>query len=170
MTPDQARALLDGTTPGPWEVETVPEMRYYDGETWETPGKIVVYADEATLFVAADEFVGDEGDEHDNEKNVRLAVAAPALASMVAGMRPEYAVQVLRSGGWQYSREEDDFRWQGLAVQMVRADRDHPGEETRLVRRYVTEPEAEADREPPTDDFHSSIGLWQLPPSTWEEA
>lgn len=59
----------------------------------------------------------------------------------IAGMRPEYAVQVLRSGEWQYSRGEDDFRWQDLAVQMVREDRDHPGEETRLVRRYVTEPE-----------------------------
>jgi hypothetical protein len=24
--------------------------------------------------------------------------------------------------------------------------------------------------EAPTDDFHSSIGLWQQPPATWEEA
>ena len=31
-------------------------------------------------------------------------------------------------------------------------------------------PEEEAGREPPTDDFHSSIGLWQQPPATWEEA
>lgn len=59
----------------------------------------------------------------------------------IAGMREEYAVQVLRSGEWQYSRGEDDFRWQDLAVQMVRTVRDHPGEETRIVRRYVTEPE-----------------------------
>lgn len=32
------------------------------------------------------------------------------------------------------------------------------------------DPEAEADREPPADDFHSSIGLWQQQPATWEEA
>ena len=59
----------------------------------------------------------------------------------IAGMRTEYAVQVRRSGGWEYSREEDDFRWQPLTVQLVRADRDHPHEETRIVCRYVTEPE-----------------------------
>lgn len=63
------------------------------------------------------------------------------MLAMLDGMREEYAVQVRRAGRWQWSRDEDDFRWQDRAVQMVRADRDHPGEETRLVRRYVTEPE-----------------------------
>ena len=29
---------------------------------------------------------------------------------------------------------------------------------------------AEADREPETDGFHNSLGLWQLPPATWKEA
>lgn len=32
------------------------------------------------------------------------------------------------------------------------------------------DPEVEAGREPPTAEFHSSIGLWQPPPATWEEA
>ena len=32
------------------------------------------------------------------------------------------------------------------------------------------DPEVEAGRKPPTDDFHNSLGLWQLPPATWEEA
>ena len=33
------------------------------------------------------------------------------------------------------------------------------------------DPEVEAGRKPPTDDFHSSVGLWQQqPPNTWEEA
>ena len=32
------------------------------------------------------------------------------------------------------------------------------------------DPEEEAGREPPTDDFHSSIGLWQQPPATWKES
>lgn len=27
----------------------------------------------------------------------------------------------------------------------------------------------EADKEPATDDFHSSIGLWQQLPNTWKE-
>lgn len=75
------------------------------------------------------------------EAELAMEGAAKDLAAMIAGMRPEYAVQVLREGKWQYSRGEDDFRWQDLAVQMVRTVRDHPGEETRIVRRYVTEPE-----------------------------
>ena len=32
------------------------------------------------------------------------------------------------------------------------------------------DPEVEAGRKPPTDDFHSSVGLWQQLPNTWEEA
>ena len=40
------------------------------------------------------------------------------------------------------------------------------GNQSRAARQAL----AEADREPETDDFHSSIGLWQLPPATWEEA
>ena len=137
MTPEEARRLLDGTTPGPWEVETVPEMRYYDGETWETPGKIVVYADEATLFVAADELVGDEGDEHDNEKNVRLAAAAPTLAAMIAGMREEWGVSCggEKPGAWWASREEADqcAKRMGICI--------HYPLPIVVVRRYVTTPE-----------------------------
>ena len=31
------------------------------------------------------------------------------------------------------------------------------------------DPEVEAGRKPPHDDFHTSIGLWQQAPGTWEE-
>ena len=40
------------------------------------------------------------------------------------------------------------------------------GDEVRAARQAL----AEADREPETDDFHNSLGLWQLPLATWEEA
>ncbi|HCG2982329.1 TPA: hypothetical protein NJV69_002569 [Corynebacterium striatum] len=54
----------------------------------------------------------------------------------------EYAVQYLTPGGWEYSRESWDCRWQDSeAVQEVRAYRDHPGQETRIVRRIVGSPE-----------------------------
>lgn len=54
----------------------------------------------------------------------------------------EYAVQYKTPGGWAYSREPWDCRWQdNEAVQEVRALRDHPGEETRIVRRLVSQPE-----------------------------
>ncbi|HCG2974017.1 TPA: hypothetical protein NJV08_002201 [Corynebacterium striatum] len=54
----------------------------------------------------------------------------------------EYAVQYLTPDGWKYSRESWDNRWQeSEAVQEVRAHRDHPGQETRLVRRLASQPE-----------------------------
>ncbi|MFR9760329.1 hypothetical protein ACL1HT_13090 [Corynebacterium striatum] len=54
----------------------------------------------------------------------------------------EYAVQYKTPDGWKYSRESWDNRWQeSEAVQEVRAHRDHPGQETRLVRRLVSESE-----------------------------
>ena len=43
---------------------------------------------------------------------------------------------------------------------------------TRIIeamRAARLDPEVEAGRKPPTDDFHSSIGLWQQAPGTWEE-
>lgn len=60
----------------------------------------------------------------------------------IAGMRWEYAVQYLTPDGWKYSRPSWENRWQeSEAVQEVRAYRDHPDEETRLVRRLVSQPE-----------------------------
>ena len=54
----------------------------------------------------------------------------------------EYAVQYKTPGGWAYSREPWDCRWQeSEAAQEVRAYRDHPEEETRIVRRLVSQPE-----------------------------
>ena len=54
----------------------------------------------------------------------------------------EYAVQYKTPDWWKYSRPSWENRWQDSeAVQEVRAYRDHPGQETRLVRRLVTQPE-----------------------------
>lgn len=143
ITPKQAQELLEGTTPAPWEVETVPEMRYYDGETWETPGKIVVHADEEQLFVAADEFVGDEGDEHDNEKNVRLAAAAPTLARMVAGMQLEYIFQekVPSAGPWKRILSTTTWPLDHCQYLLARMQSELPKKEYRLTRRLVSNPE-----------------------------
>lgn len=136
MTPEEARKLLDGITPAPWKVEILSyEQPPYLGEFVE----FWVTAHNNKELVN----VYDIPEGHANEigRNFTLMAAAPDMAAIIAGMRAEYAVQVRRSGGWQYSRDEDDFRWQDLSVQMVRADRDHPHEETRLVRRYVTAPQ-----------------------------
>lgn len=73
---------------------------------------------------------------YDNAKEVREAIKELSEETW------EYAVQVKRSESWKYTYESWDNRWQGsYSVQEVRAKRDHPGEETRIVRRRVSEPE-----------------------------
>lgn len=135
MTPEQARQLLEGTTPGPWEAESLT----YDEPAYPEPiVELQVTAHNGNQVAARSDF---DSDAYEPSLNFDLIAAAPGMAEMIAGMTAEYAVQVRRSDGWQYSREEDDFRWQPLTVQIVRADRDHPDEETRLVRRYVTAPQ-----------------------------
>lgn len=66
-----------------------------------------------------------------------------ASGKTTANMRAEYAVQYLApSGEWKFTYEDYENRWQSsLSVQMVRAVRDHAAEETRIVRRYVTDVE-----------------------------
>ncbi|MFW9213496.1 hypothetical protein [Corynebacterium striatum] len=55
----------------------------------------------------------------------------------------EHAVQYLTPDGWKYTYESWDCRWQeSEAAQEVRAHRDHPGQETRIVRRMVSTPES----------------------------
>lgn len=67
-----------------------------------------------------------------------ISDAVEALADMTY----EYAVQYKTRDGWKYSRPSWENRWQDSeAVQEVRAYRDHPDEETRIVRRLVSEPE-----------------------------
>ena len=134
MTPEEARQLLDGITPAPWEVESWNKQEVGCPEV--TDFWITSHNDKQ---VAAQETIERHLDE--TERDFNLMAAAPDMAAMIANMTTEYAVQVRRSDGWQWSRDEDDFRWQSLTVQMVRADRDHPHEETRLVRRYVTAPQ-----------------------------
>lgn len=131
MTPEEARQLLEGITPAPWEFESVTSQKVGCPEVtefWATGRYDVQIAEQ------------DATEEHreSTEKDFILIAAAPGMAAMIANMTAEYAVQVRRSDGWQYSRDEDDFRWQPLTVQIVRADRDHPHEETRIVMRYVT--------------------------------
>lgn len=130
MTPEQARQLLENTSPAPWVIDTQTDCTKAT-EFWITDRYDKQIAEQETLARNFDE----------TESDFTLMAAAPDMAAMIANMTTEYAVQVRRSGEWQWSREEDDFRWQSLSVQMVRADRDHPREETRIVCRYATTPQ-----------------------------
>lgn len=85
ITPEQARALLDAATPGPWHVHT--RDRHIDGET------------ETWLYV---------GDTPALTVDHNLMSAAPDLAAVVAGLRVEYAVRDRETDF--YLRETDDGR------------------------------------------------------------
>ena len=64
MTPEEARALLDGTTPGQWELSSSRSVVGID---------IVMY----------------DGKEMERQN---VALAAPVLAETIAGMREEWGV------------------------------------------------------------------------------
>ena len=118
MTPDQARALLDGTTPGPWKWR------------WDTGLISVVDVEE--------EPVATDLDVQDSD----LIAAAPALAAMIAGMRVEWSRQALISGDpewhpirWCRSREEAERTY------WTRSLPSGATVEYRIVPRYIIEPE-----------------------------
>ena len=130
MTPDQARALLDGTTPGPWEWR---EGKDQNGEFVALCGP-----DGADALRTWDGDLYASG-VHGTNADKALAAAAPTLAAMLAGMREEWGVAVTYPGlaevvEWGYS--------QAGALEEVELASTAFGAESRIVRRYVTEPEA----------------------------
>ena len=129
MTPDQARALLDGTTPGPWQWR---EGKDQNGEYVALCGP-----DEADALRTWDGDLYASG-VHGTNADKALAAAAPTLAAMLAGMREGWGVAVTYPGlaevvEWGYS--------QAGALEEAEMASTAPGAEYRVVRRYVTEPE-----------------------------
>ena len=117
QTPDEARALLDGTTPGPWHVNP---RHSGDG-------------------LPPDEVARAEAD-------AALIAAAPALAATIAGMREEWGAERQIRGRWIRIVFALNTLWtddRAIAESAVDDCRDL-GLPARIVRRYVTEPEAEA--------------------------
>ena len=78
ITPDQARALLDGARPGPWHVYTDPD----------DPDGTFIYDDMGNMCIAVEPAGSDY-----LEADLTLAAAAPDLAQTIAGMTWEYAVE-----------------------------------------------------------------------------
>ena len=137
MTPDESRDLLDGTTPGPWE--------------WRE-GK-----DQSGEFVAlcgpdgADALRTWDGDlyasgVHGTNADKALAAAAPTLAAMIAGMRTEYRAEYQAAGGHWFPTPQCCSCGSGWGTKQqaerAAADWKDDGYATRIIRRYVTEPEA----------------------------
>lgn len=87
ITPDKARKLLDGTTPGPW-------VRH--------PDQPRALCNLDTRFLVHHEMVTNRGMEPSAEDvaNTELIAAAPALAHLAANLHYEYAVQNAETGKW----------------------------------------------------------------------
>ena len=118
--PEKARELLNDADPGPWGVE-------YDRD-WA----IGISAPEGIVF--GPYYDQEEMDQWEtgSDANLRLAAAAPTLATIVAGMRPEY-----RTEEWQGSYPG----WVPTSPWAAEKPVGDPGPNTRIVRRYVTEQE-----------------------------
>lgn len=75
MTPDKARALLEGAAPGEWQWDETGNVAAVDRDGWEDVADYV------------------------SEEDAALIVAAPEMAAMIAGMREEYAIAYLDRDG-----------------------------------------------------------------------
>lgn len=126
IRPDQARELLYGATPGPWE------MVY---EEWENPEGIPceswTVCDQNDGLMETADF---DSATHDPAANTTLAAAAPDMAETIAGMTELWAVEEMADdGGW----------WRVTVWHTNRADAESflQGSDRRLVRRLVSAPE-----------------------------
>lgn len=115
MTPDEARDVLDGTTPGPWEVR-------------DDAGLLAVSSDAGPVAI----------DMHESDAD--LISAAPDMAAVIAGMHEEWGVKFGESAhasahiAWGFRSESSARHYRAIA-------RNTGNETPRIVRRYVTEPE-----------------------------
>lgn len=113
ITPDQARELLDGATPGPWDAS-------FDDE-----------ADVNRLYPWG------EDDEIDDGDSWELARHAPDLAQTIAGMTWEYAAQIKVNDKWFFlDLWGPDEPW-GPDDDVREHHARSPLPNTRLVRRLV---------------------------------
>ena len=132
MTPNKARDLLDGTTPGPWEWR---EGKDQNGEFVALCGP-----DGADALRTWDGDLYASG-VHGTDADKALAAAAPTLAAMIAGMREEWGVEATH-----YRDSDPHTRWGYTDRQDAEAFARYMGKDprwnaVRVVRRYVTTPE-----------------------------
>ena len=126
MTPDEARRLLDGTTPGPWEWR---EGKDQNGEFVALCGP-----DGADALRTWDGDLYASG-VHGTNADKALVAAAPVLAAMVAGMRTEYAIEHQHTPGGQWHQVT------GWSHEPPLNDGHTLAPDERIIRRYVTTPE-----------------------------
>ena len=126
MTPDEARDMLEGTTPGPWKWR---EGKDQNGEFVALSGP-----DGADALRTWDGDLYASG-VHGTNADKALAAHAPDMAATIAGMKFEYAVEMYHEAAGAWIRCTDWIGVREIAEQRLSGD-------DRIVRRYVTEPEA----------------------------
>ncbi|WP_312980982.1 hypothetical protein [Corynebacterium sp.] len=94
ITPDQARELLDGATPGPWDVLLLSATKEAVNVL---VGEDAVQGDGECLATFDSGFGGDP-EWANPEGNLPLIAAAPDLAQTIAGMTEEWGVERDRPG------------------------------------------------------------------------
>ena len=126
MTPEEARQLLEGTTPGPWEAESLT----YDEPAYPEPiVELQVTAHNGNDVAARSDF--DSG-AYEPSLNFNLIAAAPEMAAMIANMRTEYTVEYQPNPDSQWHRVSD---W-SEEYPLIDGEELNPRE--RIVKRYVT--------------------------------
>lgn len=93
ITPEQARELLDGATPGPWRA-LHDQWEDEDG----TPCEDFYVLGGPDGILHTEDF---DPDTHNPVANTTLAAAAPDLAQTIAALRWEYAVETMVEGEWE---------------------------------------------------------------------
>lgn len=124
MTPDEARDLLDGTTPAEewWHSVKWGRVRHLEPVGIDAAGELDV-----------------------TEEDAALILAAPTLAAMRAEMRAEYRTEYQAHGGRWFPVPRYCGCDSGWGTKQ-RAENDADawkadGYATRIIRRYVTKPE-----------------------------
>lgn len=132
MTPDEARALLDGTTPGPWRLQEIkghPHLRYIatgTGHSGDPTAAVCIPVDMTSREGAA---------------NMTAKAAVPSMLATLASMTTEYGVEVQRpNGAWAPPQSWHDSPDRAIAC--VTAIHGWGTANRRIIRRYVTEPES----------------------------
>ena len=128
MTPDKARDILDGTTPGPWKWREGKDQNGEFVALRGPDGSDALRTWDGDLYASG---------VHGTDADKALAAAAPDMARTIAGMREEWGVSCggKKPGAWWASHEEAD-----QCAKRMRIGTHYPRPIV-VVRRYVTEPE-----------------------------
>ena len=129
-----AKQLLEGATPGPWEW-----IGYDLEQTFEAGGAIVMDA------TCENPHLGGVVNVEITPEDERLIAAAPELAQALAEETYEYSFQILRRDEWEHASDRipgvDEWFPSKYVADFIMDAAQKSGYVCRLVRRRVSPPE-----------------------------